>query len=371
MTLRPSLLASAVLALLGAAAHADDAKPSMFSLSGFGTLGAAHSDNRQADFVSSVFRPNGAGYTQSTSAAVDSKLGLQVTATPTDKITAVVQLIAQQRYDDSYVPNVEWANVSYQFTPDFSARVGRVVWPLFLRSDTINVGYANYSVRSSAELAAEMPNTSSDGIDATYKFKWGDAVDSVTMLYGKSNVNYPGDGNKLKVSDIMGVSNVYESDALTVHLAYMQMKYLFVFPGGSPDKVRLPMYTAGFNYDPGAWFITGDFLHAPDPYYGRMRAFSLGGGMRFGKFTPYASYSEFKQVTVGSIGGELPHDKQSTSTVGLRWDFMKNFDLKLQYDHIKSGDVATIFPISLANIQPGFLDRPRANILSAVVDFVF
>ena len=370
MTRRLSTLACAALALVGSAARADDARPSMFSISGFGTLGAAHSNSDQADFVSSVFRPNGAGYTDKTSAAVDSKLGLQVTATPNDKITAVVQLIAQQRYDNSYVPNVEWANVSYQFTPDFSARIGRVVWPLFLRSDTINVGYSNYSVRSSAELAAEMPNTSSDGIDATYKFKLGGAVNSVTMLYGKSNVNYPGQ-SKLEVSNILGVSDVYESDALTVHLAYMQMKYLFVFPGGSPDKVKLPMYTAGFNYDPGAWFVTGDFLHAPDPYYGRMRAFSFGGGVRFGKFTPYASYSEFKQVTVGSIGGSVPNDKQSTTTAGVRWDFWKNFDLKLQYDHIKSGDVATIFPISLANIQPGFLASPRASIVSLVVDFVF
>ncbi len=370
MTRSFSTFACAALALLGSTAHAEDSKTSMFSLSGFGTAGVAHSNNDQADFVSSVFRPNGAGHTRRTSMDVDTKLGVQVSARPTDKITAVVQLIAQQRYDNSYLPTVEWANVSYQITPDWSARIGRVVWPLFLRSDSINVGYSNYGIRGSAELAAEMPNTFSDGVDTTYRFKFGSAIDNVTLLYGNSGVDYPGH-SKLTVSDIVGVSNVYETDALTLHLAYMQMKYLFEYPGGSPDKVKLPMYTAGFSYDPGAWFVTGDFLHAPDPYYGRMRAFSFGGGYHFGLFTPYAAYSEFKQVTVGSIGGSAPRDKQSTTTVGLRWDFRRSFDLKLQYDHVRSGDVATIFPISLANIQPGFRDRPRVNVLSAVIDFVF
>jgi hypothetical protein len=365
-----SLTAAALLVLAGTA-NAQQAKESIFSVSGFGTLGAAHSDNDQADFVSTVFHPNGAGHTHSTSVDVDTKVGLQVTASVTDKLSAVVQLISQQRYDKSYAPTLEWGNVSYQITPDFSARIGRTVWPLFLRSDTVNVGYANYSIRNSAELAAEMPNTYSDGADASYRFHFGNATNTVQALFGKSKVNYPGDGNALDVTDIMGVSNVFEYDALTVHLAYMSMRYLFIFPGGSPEKVKLPMATLGFMYDPGGWFITGDFLHAPDPYYGTMRAFSLGGGYRIGKFTPYASYSQFKQATVGSIGGEAPKDTQGTSTLGVRWDFMKNMDFKLQYDHIKSGDVATIFPISLANIQPGFLNRPSANVISAVVDFVF
>jgi len=40
--------------------------------SGFGTLGAVHSNNDRADFTGGFFQPNGAGYTHSWSTDVDS-----------------------------------------------------------------------------------------------------------------------------------------------------------------------------------------------------------------------------------------------------------------------------------------------------------
>lgn len=90
-----------------------------------------HSSENKADFTSSVFKPNGAGFSHPWSADVDSLFGAQVNADFTRQISAVVQVIAQQRYDNSYAPAVEWANVKYQFTPDISIRAGRVVLPVF------------------------------------------------------------------------------------------------------------------------------------------------------------------------------------------------------------------------------------------------
>lgn len=365
-------IALAGMAFATVAGAADtDSTPSIFSVSGFGTVGFSYSGDKEADFVSSVFHPNGAGYTRSLSTDVDTKFGLQVSAKVTDDLTGVLQLISKQRHDGSYKPTVEWANLSYQITPDLNVRIGRVVWPLFSRSDTENVGFTNYFIRNSAELAAEMPNTFSDGVDASYRFKLGGATNTVQLLFGNSKVKYPGDGLALDVTDIKGVSNVLEYGAATVHAAYMKMDYLFVFPGGPPDKVALTMKSLGATYDPGTWFVTGDILRAPDPFYGLMSAFSVGGGYRIDQFTPYINYSQFKQVSVGSIGGSVPKDKQSTASLGIRYDFMKNADLKLQYDRIKSGDVARIFPISLTNIQPGFDNRPKASVVSLVADFIF
>jgi len=60
------------MALCAAGARADDAGTSMFSFSGFGTVGVVHSSEDKADFTSSFFRPNGAGYSRSWSADVDS-----------------------------------------------------------------------------------------------------------------------------------------------------------------------------------------------------------------------------------------------------------------------------------------------------------
>ncbi len=106
-------------ALYAAGASADDFEAPMFSFSGFGTLGVVHSSEDQADFTSSIFKPDGAGYSHDWSADVDSLIGGQVTPISPQKLSAVLQVIAEQNYDNTYRPHVEWANIEYQFTPEF------------------------------------------------------------------------------------------------------------------------------------------------------------------------------------------------------------------------------------------------------------
>ena len=121
-------IAIALCALLPAAgAHAADAGDPMFSFSGFGTFGVVHSSEHQADYISNIFEPNGAGFTHSWSANIDSRIGAQLNANFTPQLSAVVQVISEQNYDKSYRPHIEWANIKYQFTPDFSVRAGRIV----------------------------------------------------------------------------------------------------------------------------------------------------------------------------------------------------------------------------------------------------
>src|SRR5271155_5261412 len=89
---------------IGAYAAGDDARASIFSFSGFGTLGVVHSSESEADFTNSLFKPNGAGYTRAWSPDVDSRLGAQVTANVTSQLSAVVQVISEQLYDNTYRP---------------------------------------------------------------------------------------------------------------------------------------------------------------------------------------------------------------------------------------------------------------------------
>jgi hypothetical protein len=59
---------------------------------------------------------------------------------------------------------------------------------------------------------------------------------------------------------------------------------------------------------------------------------------------------------------------QSTISAGARWDFTRNADLKLQFDHTRIGAGSTG---ELINLQPGFALGPRVNLLSVTFDFVF
>lgn len=86
-----------------------------FKFSGFGTLGVVGSDNDRVDFVNNAAQPNGAGHTRDWSASVDSRIGVQLTYLPSDKFSAVLQVTAEQEYDNTWDPDVEWAFLQYDF----------------------------------------------------------------------------------------------------------------------------------------------------------------------------------------------------------------------------------------------------------------
>ena len=88
-----------------------------------------------------LLEPNDAGFTRARGAAVDSLIGAQLVVQLNPMFPEVAQLQSEQEADGTYLPHVEWANLQYQFTPDFSIRVGRAVLPVFLLTATRKVGY--------------------------------------------------------------------------------------------------------------------------------------------------------------------------------------------------------------------------------------
>src|SRR5580698_5752764 len=179
-----------------ATAGADRETPdtSMFQFNGFGTVGAVHSSDSQADFVSNPAQPKGAGYTDSWSATPDTKLGLQLQATVTDRLSAVVQIMSQYQYDGTFRPDLEWANVKYQLTPDLSIRAGRIAVPTFMVSDSLNIGYALPFARIPLEVYAQLPQTHSDGIDGSYRMHILDATNTVQVFLGGFKSRLPDQG---------------------------------------------------------------------------------------------------------------------------------------------------------------------------------
>ena len=123
-----------------------------YGFSGFGTLGATHSDTREADYRGSILQPNGPGNSGSTMFGVDTKLGVQGTANFGSGLTGTVQVIADHRADNSYRPEFEWANFKYQVNDNWYVRAGRVVVPVFMLSDFRNVGYSQINVRPPYEV---------------------------------------------------------------------------------------------------------------------------------------------------------------------------------------------------------------------------
>jgi hypothetical protein len=392
-------------------AAAEDPGASMFSFSGFGTLGVVHSSEVNADFTANPLQPNGAGYTRPWSPDVDSRVGAQVTAHFTPQLSAMLQVISEQNYDNTFSPQVEWANLSYQPTPEFSARVGRIVLPTFLLSDSRKVGYANPWVRPPVEVYSLDPIFNSDGADASYKMQVGYVVNTLVGTLGKTDFGAP-QGGTFNVRQLWVIADTVEYGALTIHIAYQTSSYSYhtldsLFdafrqfgPQGAAladkydlDNKRAQLITAGAIYDPGQWFVTGEWgqrnLHSA---IGESAAWYLSGGYRVAKFTPYLTYAQSKAntnttdpgLTVSALPPYLAgpaaglnaalnavlatNAAQNTISAGSRWDVMKSIDLKLQFDHI---DLRADSDGTLINVQPGFRPGGTVNLLSITIDFVW
>jgi len=173
--------------------------------SGFGTLGAVHSNNDRADFTGGFFQPNGAGYTHSWSTDVDSLIAGQVAATFTPELSAVVQAISRQGYNNTYAPQVEWANIKYKITPDLSIRAGRTLLPTFFLSDTQNIGYTYAWVRPPVEVYRLLPVDTNDGLDVSYRLNVADLANTIQANYGYKSTNLTNNGGTAKARGSWGV----------------------------------------------------------------------------------------------------------------------------------------------------------------------
>lgn len=395
-----------------AAASGADPVGSMFSFNGFGTVGVVHSSEDQADFTDDALKPKGAGYSSNWSAAVDSLIGAQITAHFTSQLSVVLQGIAEQNYNNTYTPHVEWANIKYQFTPDLTVRVGRIVEPSFLVSDFRKVKYASAWIRPPTEVYSQNPITHTDGVDASYRLRLGEVASTLLANYGRDLRYRLAAGKSLDTQTAWAISDSTEYGPALLRLGYTHASItlnpaIALFdafrqfgPQGTAiaDKYELvdktdTILTIGASYDPGKWFAIAEWVRSrSDSFLGVSTAWYVSGGYRVGQFTPYLTYAQVTQaqrtapgLTVSGLPPSLApfaaalngglnellattRPLQHTSSVGVRWDFMKDFDLKLQFDHTRldAGSVGT-----LINIQPGFQPGGQFNLFSAAVDFVF
>ncbi len=258
-------------------AQAEESRAIDTTVSGFGTVGLAHSSERQADFTNSPFlKKTGAGFSDDWSAHADSVFGVQVVATITLQVSAVLQVISQQRYDGTYTPEVEWANVKYQFSPDFNVRIGRTAMPSLLVSDYRYVSYSTPWVRAPMDIYGLIPITKNDGADVSYRMHIGGAAATFQASYGQSEIKNDNGVAPNLIKNAVGVFNNTEIGHATFHLAYQEADLSLppiypLFDGfkqfgpagvAIADKYnandrRVKLTALGVMYDRDDWFVMG------------------------------------------------------------------------------------------------------------------
>ena len=407
---------------------ADDATKPIFALRGFGTLGIVHSSEKNADFTSGFFEPNGAGYTRSWAPGVDTKLGVQADARFSDKLTAVLQLVSQHQYNNTYEPRVEWANLKYQFTPDFDIRLGRTVTTQFMVSDSRMVGYANLWIRPPREVYGLVPLTNKDGIDANYRFAVGEATNSVHVSYGVANPKLP-DSGTVKARNYSSLANTLNYGPITLRASYSWGRVhlntpgtdalldgltqfgntVSAIPGFAPagrqalnlaNKYRfqnkpLSFLSFGASYDRDEWLLMAEWAGLNGAsILADSTAWHATAGYRIGTFTPYLTVARLRSEKRSETGistaalaaipplaataatlndgvnralaGGAPGQK--SLVIGVRWDLIKNTALKAQYDYMILDSMSSG---RLGNVQPNFQPGGKVNAISFALDFIF
>ncbi|MGV7167705.1 hypothetical protein ACDI35_02790 [Xanthomonas axonopodis pv. cajani] len=389
MKLTVKLLSGAIALAFSTCAFAQE--DSMFTFSGFGTLGVVHSTEGQADFTPDIQTDEGAGASHSTSARPDSRIAGQVNAKFTDKFTGVLQVTSEYAERADYTPKVTLAHVKYQFGPQFAARLGRITAPLYMLSEYQRVGYATPWVRPPYEVYNYL--LPMDGVEGVYTINAGQSVLSLQGFYGRI------DSKKADVDALRGLALGLESGASTFRVGYIvgtstfdtpSLQRLFsVYQRINPALAdRLTTYdvpgsfaSVGYAYDPGKWFLRSEVIRADysPSLNGKTTSGYVSVGGRFGTLTPSFTYGSVDskgptiargQDPVGVMTGAVAQAESGrhSFTASLRWDARESMAFKLQASHIDNN--AGSFG-SLNNIQPGFRPGGSYNLLSASVDFVF
>lgn len=402
---------SAVLACLLLCAQGDTYAQAHTTISGFGTLAATHATEDQGDYSVNPNSPGQAGHSKQWAFDVDSRAGAQLDFKLDKRWSAVVQVTQEKSVENSYKTYLTWANIKYFATPDLSLRVGRIALPLFLAADYRKAGYAIPWLRAPVELYSLIPLSNSDGFDASYRWQMGAVKHQTQVSLGRANTQLNRDV-KAKARSIVGITHNAVRGDLTLRFTAAQT--LLEVPGAEElfngfralgqtgeavaerydiAKRQVRVLSAGFNYDPGRWFLIGEIGRInTGSLLGDQTASYLSSGYRLGNLAPYVTYahlvSNAPTRTTGVRLEGLPPETvataeflnqqlnfqlsqigiQNTTSIGIRWDFATNVALKAQIDRVtpRGGSIGT-----LINVQPGFRSGQSFDVVGLGLDFVF
>jgi hypothetical protein len=416
------LLLALPLAISTARAETGGFAPTV-DMSGYGTAAYTRANTDQAEF--GRFNQLG-GAKKSPVDGVDSNLGIQGTLTVNDWLSFTGQGLARKLATDRWGADLYWAYAKAQVNKQWSLYAGRVVAPVYMISDYRNVGFANTMIRPPQEMYSQVPFDSIDGASASYRSMLGATNLTVQFAIGNAREKLalqgtaPGSHQTIRAHAFKALNVLAEHGPVTFRLGYAQTDItldgdpaLGALTGalnGAGAGYALPQLNRladalAVNRKKASFMSVGLALDLDDILVqseaGKRRTQSavpdstswyVLGGYRFGKFMPYVSYASLKssnsvsntvpaacpagypdactptlQALSAAVSGGLASGlvEQSTTSIGLRWNFSQSAAFKMQFDRVRPRHGSGL----LLNATPGF--NRDVTVCAAGVDFVF
>jgi hypothetical protein len=373
-----------------------------FTLQGFGTLGMTRTNDDNAQFVRDLSQPQGAG--KSWSGKVDSLFGLQANIHFSPQTEGVLQVVSRYHYDGSFTPELTWAFLRHDFSPDFTLRAGRLGTEFYMLGDSRLVGYSNISVRPPPDFYGSLVFSYIDGLDVSATLPVASGLLSGKLYAGLSPEKTPFDRGilwNLSGSPLLGGYLDYLVGPWQIRVSHAQVRFnhetptdewlvamgipLSSFHTKAPEMGMADHWgrfsSIGLVYDEGPLNIQLmlNRIENDSPSYEDSKAGYVLAAYRLKGVTPYIGYSQSVSradplapisdplaAVIAPVLVAASHIDQHTYTLGGRWDVQKNLALKAQVDWIR-GKPSSVFLFK--NPNPGW--DGNMTVFSLALDFVF
>jgi hypothetical protein len=344
VTTSANIIRAAIIWTATSAAFADGITT---TVSGFGTVGGTFTSNGNYAYVHNVTEFVGAS--NSLDISLDSRIGVQAVVSFDSQWSVTAQEVAKMRGSTNFDPGTEWLFAQYQPTTDLKLRLGRVVLPVFLLSDVINVGYAAPWFRPPNDVYDASGFEYLDGAQALWRHSLGPLQINLETTYGQTAGTFDVAGFELtaKSSSTFNAAMSLSWRDLMLRFAETYLNTSATLPLSSTQSVDLTVHDRfhclGLQYDDGRALLMSEWTKRDEnnlPGYNEPVAddtsWYVAAGWRFGKFTPLVMYSAL-DITKSLL--QSPASYHTWDGI-LRYDVLRNLDLKLQISRAQAANDA-------------------------------
>jgi len=328
----------------------------------------------------------------------DNLLGIQISGTVSERLTATVQLTS--RSENDYEVDAEWAYLSWQATENSKIRAGRLRTPFYMYSDFLDVGYA-YAWISPPREVYYLPFNNVNGVDFYTTATLGIFDTSIQAYFGgfDDELNFSGSIADAKTRNQMGVAGTLGKDWWTLRAAYHTADLWVDVTGASmpvfgtlgnfagalaqsgyPDNANkllveddsVTFAEIGLNIDTGRFVAAVEYVEfePDDSMLSKNKRGYVMGGVRFGDWLVHLTASQSKDEAshpeegipvapqtaplIGALQGVAASQvvERDVMSIGTRWDVTAGTALKFQIDDVddKNEGDQKVFSVALQTV---------------------
>lgn len=321
-----------------------------------------------------------------------SKFGAQLNYGLTDTLGVTLQATAKPLQDE-WQANLEWAYLSWQANDQLMVRAGRLRSPVYMYSESLDVGFSYPWLRLPDEVYSQVQLTNYEGADVVYTLplSYGSVTFQVAAGQAKNRDYFAYDDlfsidyGKLFGGNVSLATNDYG----TFRVGYVEADISTTIDGvvnafGTPTYLQLlelkkdkgKFTSIGYQYDNGTWLTANEWTTrvTENDNNASIDSFYLMGGRRFGDFLAHVTYAQLDEN----------EGRQNSWTLGLNYNIAPTVVLKTEYKRVDtSGGYDGVFVRGKQELfeneaferSGGLAGVPARNydgdIISVGVDFVF